>query len=381
MELVKDGRELRALIGAIAPADKDLMAKAYDYQESLVKPPGSLGTLEDISIRLAGITGSLHNSVEKCAVAIFSSDNGVTAQGVASAPQSVTFVQTINFTRRLTGVGSLAKTYGNDLLVIDMGGVSDYPAALVTEEIGNPITDKIVNRKIAYGTQDFSQGPAMTKEQALTALATGIEAAKALKDAGYEAFGIGEMGIGNTSTSAAVLSYLAGLTSDETVGKGGGVNKEGYLRKKEVVDESIKRIETLDDEFDQIIEVLRQVGGFDIAAMCGAFLGAAIYKIPVVIDGYISVVAALCAYKIAPAAKDYMFASHQSKEPGYLEAIKVLGVTPMFNLGMRLGEGSGCPIAFQIMKAACGVMNEMATFEESQIDTGYLEELDRKEDF
>ena len=381
MAVVKNREELRRIIESIVPADAGMCKDAYDYQEALVKPPGSLGTLEDISIRLAGITGNLHNSMEKTAVAIFSADNGVVAQGVASAPQSVTYVQTINFTRRLTGVGSLAKTFGNDLLVVDVGGAEDYPAALLADEIGNPVTDKILNRKIAYGTKDFSEGPAMTEEQVITAIGTGIEAAKGLKDAGYDAFGIGEMGIGNTSTSAAVLSYLADLTSDETVGKGGGVNKAGYLRKKEIVDESIKRIEKKDDAFDQIVEVLRQVGGFDIAAMMGAFLGAAAYKLPVVIDGYISAVAALCAFTINPLVKDYMFTSHQSKEPGYLHAIGAIGVEPMFNLGMRLGEGSGCPISFQIMKAACGVMNGMATFEDSKIDTGYLEELDRKEDF
>lgn len=379
--VIKSKEEIIRILSMIAPADESKYEEAYDYQEALVKPPGSLGSLEDISIKLAGITGDIHSRIDKTAVAIFSADNGVTVQGVASAPQDVTYVQTINFTRRLTGAGAIAETFGTDLLVIDVGGAKDYPDALLADEIGNPITDKILDRKIAYGTKDFSEGPAMTEEQVITAIGTGIEAAKGLKDAGYDVFGIGEMGIGNTSTSAAVLSYLTDLSSDETVGKGGGVNKAGFLRKKEIVDESIKRIVKKDDAFEQIVEVFRQVGGFDIAAMAGAYLGAAAYKLPVVIDGYISAVAALCACRINPAAKEYMFASHQSKEPGYLHAINEIGLVPMFNLGMRLGEGSGCPIAFQIMKAACGVMNGMATFEESRIDTGYLEELDRKEDF
>lgn len=380
------GREdIEILVSSIEPVDGEVMEDALKYQDALIKPPGSLGTLEDISVRLAGITGNLRSSIEKTGVAIFSSDNGVVAQGVASASQEITFVQTVNFTRKVTGVGSLAKTFGVDLLVTDVGGAYEYPEEFLSDSYIDPdsgkLTELIVDRKITRGTRDLAVEPAMGIEDVYKALGVGVEVADVMAEAGYDVIGIGEMGIGNTSTSAAVLSYLTGCGSDETVGKGGGVNKDGFLRKKEIVDTSIRRIETKENKTDQVCEVLRQVGGYDIAAMTGTFIGAAANRVPVVIDGYISAVAALCASIIAPEAKSYMFASHQSKEPGYLLAMRELGLTPMFDLKMRLGEGSGCPIAFQIMKAACGVINGMGTFADSGVDTEYRDVLDRKEDF
>ena len=366
-------------IDEMGDLSEEAMDEAKARQEILAKPTGALGKLEDISIQLAGITGKLKNTMKKQAVVIFSADNGVVEEGVASAPQSVTLSQTINFTRHLTGVSSMAEYWGIDLLVVDVGVKMEIPETLYSDEMQDhacgvsgcqkDLTEKIVNRRIANGTKNLAKEPAMTHEQALQAILTGIEAVEAIKRCGYDIFGVGEMGIGNTTTSACVLAALCGKTGTDVVGRGGGLNDEGLAKKIRIVDEATKNLKP-----DQVLDILAAVGGFDICAMTGAFLGAAYYKIPVVIDGYISAVAALAASRLAPKATGYMFGSHQSKEQGYLIAMDALGIKPYFDLGMRLGEGSGCPISFKIIETACAAMNGMATFAEGAIDADYLEE-------
>ena len=351
-------KRLFELIGEIKGLDEDAMKAAKERQDYLAKPPGSLGRLEDIAVKIAGITGKpVGNDVTRQCVAIMCADNGVVEEGVASAPQSVTLSQTINFTRRYTGVSSMAKYFGIDLLVTDVGVAMEIPEELytdsmVTEEQKIPV--KIVNRRISNGTRNLAKEAAMTREEAVRAMLTGIEAVKAMKDAGIQLFGIGEMGIGNTTTSSAVLSALTGVKAEEVVGRGGGLNDEGLAEK------------------------LAKVGGYDICAMVGAFLGAGIYRIPVVIDGFISIVSACVAKELNPRVVDFMFASHKSFEVGYVIAMDRLGLAPMFDLGMRLGEGSGCPIAFKIIEAAVASMNLMKTLEEASIDGDYLEEIRRE---
>lgn len=351
--------------------DEAAVKEAKARQEVLAKPTGALGTLEDISIQLAGITGKTKNSMTKQAIVIMSADNGVVEEGVASAPQSVTLSQTINFTRCLTGVSSMAKYFDIDLLVVDTGVKMAIPSSLYTDEMTEEgrLTSKITNRRIADGTRNLAKEPAMTEDEALRAVMIGIEAAKAIKDCDYDIFGVGEMGIGNTTTSACVLAALCGKAGEEVVGRGGGLNDEGFAKKIRIVDDAIRGLDPSD-----VLGILARVGGFDICAMTGAFLGAAYYRIPVVIDGYISAVAALCAYRLAPKAVNFMFGSHLSKEKGYVIAMDALGIKPYFNLGMRLGEGSGCPISFKIIETACAAMNGMATFAEGAIDADYLEE-------
>ena len=397
-------------ISQIRPADQDAKAGAVRRQDQLAKPPGSLGGLEEIAVRMAGITGRVipeEAFPSKGCVIVFCADNGVADQGVASAPQSVTRAQTINFTRRLTGVGALAKSYGSDLLIVDMGVKDPIPAELYDTV---PLRDsqKIIDRRIRPGTWDISRGPAMTEEEALQAVETGIEMAQAAAKAGFDILGIGEMGIGNTTTSAAVLSCITGAKAGQTCGRGGGVNDAGFQRKQQIVGEILEQWQAQEGEggapaerkgpaetgagspagdcparpLDRILKILARCGGFDIAAMTGAFLGAAMEGIPVVIDGYISAAAALAAAEICPAAADYMFASHQSAEPGYRIALDRLaeyspGLEPFLALGMRLGEGSGCPIAFEVIRGACNVMRNMATFEEAAINDDYLEEVRR----
>lgn len=379
-------KELYELLNTIEDLDRVAMEAARKREESLAKPPGSLGRLEDIAVQLSGISGNLHNNADKSCIAIMCSDNGVVEEGVSSAPQFVTLAQTINFTRRLTGVGTLAKYFDSDLLVVDMGINADLPMELLVKEALETIdgelrvSGKIVDRKIRKSTSNLAKEPAMTREEAITAICTGIEMVREIKKAGYTIFGVGEMGIGNTTTSSAILSALTGLTVSETVGKGGGITDQSFARKKEIIDDVNRKYGFSGQADIDIIDVLAKVGGFDVAAMTGAFLGAAIYKLPVVIDGFISIVAAYTATRLAPLSKEYMIASHVSKEQGYGHALSALGLPPMLNLEFRLGEGSGCPLAFQIIRGACAVMNHMATFAEAEINDDYLEEI-RKLDF
>ena len=341
----------------IQPLDDAAMAKARERQAQLAKPPGSLGRLEDLSVQLAGITGTVHNKIEKKHLLVFAADNGVVAEGVSSAPQSVTLMQTINLTRAKTGASTLCKHFGCGITVCDVG---------VNADIKEP---KVLNRKIAYGTQNIVHGPAMSREQAMQAIMTGIELAR---NTDTDVIGIGEMGIGNTTTSSAVLSVLLDADVDAVTGRGGGITDASFLKKKQVIKDAIA-INSPDK--NDVIDVLAKIGGFDIAAMCGAFLGCAATRRPVVIDGFISAVAALCAYKLCPNSVQYFVPSHASYEIGYKLAMDAMHLQPLFLLGMWLGEGSGCPLAFAILDAACAIINDMATFDQAGIDDGYLDEI------
>ena len=272
-----------------------------------------------------------------------------------------------------------------------MGVNADFPEEMLTLDpvvhncstgvCRQTLAEGIVNRKIAYGTNNFAKEPAMSRHQVMMGIYIGIEAAKAAGNTGHDIIGVGEMGIGNTTTASAVLSALTGLPASKTAGRGGGLDSDSFARKKEVIDNAVKRITPYEDGWDRVFEALSQVGGFDIAAMTGTFLGAALYGMPAVIDGYISAVAAICAYMINPEVKGYLFGSHKSKEPGYEYAASALGIKPMLDLEMRLGEGSGCPMAFQVIKGACAVMCNMTTLEEGNVEAEYLKKLDKEEDF
>ena len=358
--------KLKALLRSIGPLDDRAMEKARERQAELAKPPGSLGRLEDISIRLAGITGQVHNTVEKRRIIVLCADNGVAEEGVASAPQTVTAAQAVNMTRRLTGMSTLAKHFGDDVQVVDMGIACPYNCP------------GILNRSLGRGTKNLYREPAMTREQALQAILTGAELAGQAKAEGIRVIGVGEMGIGNTTTSAAVLAALTGLSVEQVTGRGGGITDESFRKKKRVIAHAL---ELHRPDRDDPVDVLSKVGGFDLAAMCGVFLGAAANRIPVVADGLISIVAALCAGRLCSRAAEYIFPSHASYEIGYRLAAQELGLEPWLLLNMRLGEGSGCPLAFQVMDAACAVMNEMATFAEASINDDYLEEIRAGESF
>lgn len=356
-------KELDALVREVLPLDRGTMTAAEEYQARLAKPPSSLGRLEEISIQLAGITGRVHNALNKKQLLVFAADNGVVAEGVSSAPQSVTKQQTINLMRGKTGAAVLAKHFGCGLTVCDVGVNADIYESTV------------LNRKIAYGTQNICTGPAMTREQTLQAILTGAEIARTV-DA--DVIGVGEMGIGNTTTSSAVLAVLLGADVEAVTGRGGGITEESFRKKKAVIRTAI---EVNRPDRDDVVDVLSKVGGFELAAMCGAFLGAAAARRPAVIDGLISAAAALCAVRLCPNVRGYLVPSHASFEIGYRLAMEAMDLRPLFDLGMRLGEGSGCPLAFQVLDAACAVINDMATFDEAGINDDYLDEIRRGDQF
>ena len=355
--------KIEALVRAIQPLDQKAMLAAEAHQARLAKPPGSLGRLEELSVQLAGITGKVHNELPRKQLLVFAADNGVVAEGVSSAPQSVTMQQTINLTRGKTGAAVLAKRFGCGLTVCDVGVNADICESAV------------LKRKIAYGTQNICAGPAMTREQALQAILTGAAVAE---NVDANAVGIGEMGIGNTTTSSAVLAVLLGADVDKVTGRGGGITEESFRKKKAVIRTAIA---VNRPNRNDVIDVLAKVGGFDLAAMCGAFLGAAASRRAAVIDGFISAVAALCAVRLCPLVRGYLIPSHASFEIGYRLAMEEMALRPLFDLGMRLGEGSGCPLAFQMLDAACAVMNNMASFDEAGINDDYLEEIRQGDQF
>ena len=358
--------EVFSFINNIEGVNEKAKETARERMNILAKPLGSLGKLEELAIKLSGITGKVKNRIDKKCVIILSSDNGVVEEGVASSPQYVTLAQTINFSKGLTGVAVLAKENSTDLIVVDIGVNCDgeIPGA--------------INKKIRKGTYNIAKGEAMSYEEALKAIYIGIDLVRDVKEKGYDILGVGEMGIGNTTTSSAVLASLVDCEIDKVVGKGAGLTDEAFILKKEVVK---KAIEINKPNREDPIDVIAKVGGFDLAGMVGVYLGAAYYKLPIVIDGFISVVAALVATKLCSKVKDYLIPSHVSKEIGYSIAINNIGLEPMLNLDMRLGEGSGCPIAFSIVNYACAIMNNMATFHQAEIDPSYLNKIKDKKNY
>lgn len=359
-------QEFFAAVSQIGPADREAMDRAEKRQAQLAKPPGSLGKLEDISIKLAGIFGTERPKVENTRILVLAADNGVIQEGVSSSPESVTLAQCINMGKRITGMSCMAKYFGDDVQVVDVG---------VNTSGAIP---GVRNEKIRQSTGNLRIEPAMTREQCLRALGIGITLAREARQDGMDAIGVGEMGIGNTTTSSAVLAALTGAAVEDVTGRGGGLTDYSFLVKKQVIGEALSLHQP--DPKDPI-DVLSKVGGLDLAAMTGVFLGAAMEKIPVVVDGFISIVAALCAVRLQENVRDYLFLSHVSYEIGYKIAQQELGLDAYLMLDMRLGEGSGCPLAFQILKAACAVLNTMGTFEEASIDDKYLDEIRKGDSF
>lgn len=371
---------LRRQLNEIRGADRSAVRAAQAYVQSLAAPPGSLGKLAEAAVQLAGITGRQRNTLGRRRIIVMCADNGVTAEGVSSAPQSVTLAQAVNMTKHVTGMSSMAAYFGDQVEVVDVGIAAPFDEGSV----------KILPRKIRCGTGNIAKEPALTRGQALEAILVGISRAGQAAADGVDVIGVGEMGIGNTTTSSAVLAALTGLPVEAVTGRGGGLTDAAFEKKKEVIaralalhglNAAVPQTDTAgsaqgpDAEFPDPIDVIAKVGGLDIAAMCGVFLGAAVYRIPAVVDGFISIVAALCAKRICGEVRDFLFPSHVSEEIGFMRAAQELGLEPWLHMNMRLGEGSGCPLAFRILEAACALMNRMATFEKAQIDDGYLEEI------
>ena len=317
-------QELTAYMESILPADRESMDAARRRQAELAKPPGSLGALEDMSIRLAGVLRTARPEVRRCRVTVLAADNGVVAEGVSCAPQSVTVQQAVNMTRHKTGMSALAAYFGDDVQVVDVGIRTPVPCP------------QVLDRKVRFSTGDIAVEPAMTEQQALDALAVGLDLARQAKAEGIDAVGVTDRGF---ETKKRVLRQALALHHPDP---------------------------------GNPVAVLAAVGGLDIAAMTGLFLGCAHEGLAAAVDGYISIVAALCAVRLCPRVRDVLFLSHASYEIGYRLAARELGLEPCLLLGMRLGEGSGCPLLFRVMQGACAVLNHMATFPEAAIEDGYL---------
>ena len=334
-------------IQQIKPLNTQAMEEAQKRLDYLLKPQGSLGKLESIAKQLSGITGNIHNHIEKKAIVIGCSDNGVYEEGIASFPQSVSTLIAGTMVTGLSGVAVLANHAGAILKVIDVGLVTDVE------------NDAIINRKIRRGTHNIRKTAAMTKDEAIRAIEIGIEETNVLIGSGYNLIGTGEVGIGNTTTSSAILYALTGCDIDSVVGRGAGLTDEAFANKKKVV---MDAVQINKPDRNDPIDVLSKLGGFDIACMTGVYLACAAKKIPVVIDGFISGVAAVLAHKIHSDTVGYMISSHGTEEPGGKIINTLLGLEPMLYMNMRLGEGTGAALAFSIIEAATAMMNNMGTF-------------------
>lgn len=346
MELMKKVME------GIKPTDREMMAKARERVDNLTKPLGSLGALEETAVRLCGITGSMVPDVHKKTVIVMAADNGVCCEGVAAYPQQVTALMAKAMADGTAGVAVFARMLGADVRIIDVGMIE-------------PVEYKgIINKRIRPGTANMAEGPAMTRDEAVRAIETGIEAAFDAVDLGCQLIATGEVGIGNTTSGSAVLAALEGLSPSLTTGRGAGLDDTALLGKIKVVERAIAKNKP--DPADAI-DVLSKVGGLDIAGMTGIYLGAAYRRVPVVIDGFISSVAALAAVRLNPLSLEYMFPSHLSAEKGGALALERLGLKPYLHLDMRLGEGSGAVLAFYILEAAASALVQMKTFEEAGI--------------
>ncbi|MFQ5996207.1 MAG: nicotinate-nucleotide--dimethylbenzimidazole phosphoribosyltransferase [Dehalococcoidales bacterium] len=337
----------------IEPLDKEAMARAQARQDTLTKPPGSLGRLEQLSIQLAGIQGRPIPQIKHKAVITMAADHGVVAEKVGPWPQEVTAQMVHNFVRGGAGMNVIARQVGARVIVVDMG--------VATELERSP---QLLSQKIAHGTRNIAVGPAMTKEQALKAVEAGIEIVTAEINKGLDIIGTGDMGIGNTSASSAICAVITGKSVAQVTGRGAGSTDEQLARKVEVIK---KALATSRPDPKQPLDVLAKVGGFEIGGLAGVMLGAAAHRIPVVIDGFISGAAALIASGLAPRLKDYLIAAHVSAEPGHRVVLEHIGLKPFLNLDMRLGEGTGAALGIFLAETAAKTLAEMATFAEAGV--------------
>ncbi|GGF85879.1 nicotinate-nucleotide--dimethylbenzimidazole phosphoribosyltransferase [Paenibacillus aceti] len=347
-------QSIEQIISGIAVPDQAASAAAAEHLDKLTKPPGSLGKLESLAVKLAGITGEKCPDVSKRSVIVMAADHGVCEEGISAFPAEVTPQMVHNFLAGGAAVNVLARHAGAEVLCVDVG---------VNAELSHP---DLVMKKVRYGTANMAKGPAMSRQEAEAALLAGVETVEAAIARGSRLFVTGEMGIGNTTASAAVMSALSGRSVQECVGRGTGLDDERLQHKISVVQ---RALEVNQPDADDPLDVLSKVGGLEIAGLAGVILAAAAHHCPVVIDGFISSAAALVAQRLAPNAAHYMIASHASHEQGHEQLLGELGLTPMLHLDMRLGEGTGGVLALHMIDAIGHVMAEMATFESAGVST------------
>ncbi|MGL4606478.1 MAG: nicotinate-nucleotide--dimethylbenzimidazole phosphoribosyltransferase [Eubacteriaceae bacterium] len=348
---------LENTIQGIKPGNKIWGERAAEHIERLAIPPWSLGQLLTLARQLAMIQETIYPSVNHKMVITMAGDHGIAAEGVSAFPQEVTTQMVRNFVRGGAGINVLAKASKAEVTVVDMGVAGDFSDLVAT--------GSIIDCKIAKGTKNFHKEPAMTRAEAIKGIEAGINiASQMIEEKKINLLATGDMGIGNTTSSTAILATMAELPVSSVAGKGSGIGSNALNHKIKIIDESINRHHP--DKNDPI-DLLSKVGGFEIAGIAGVILGAALHGVPVLIDGFISTAGALIAKGLAPASQDYMIASHQSQEPGHLLMLELLGLTPLLNLNLRLGEGTGAAVAMHLVECSAKIMKEVLTFEDAGV--------------
>lgn len=342
--------DLEQVIRQIRPLDEHAMEQAKKQWNSIAKPLHSLGKLEEHIIRIAGITGDPDVKIEEKALIVMCADNGVVEEGVTQTGQEVTSIVAENFLSGETSAAIMCKKAGARILPIDIGMAGKT---------------KVPDHKVACGTRNFAKEPAMTREEALQSILTGVRIVEEQKKAGVALLATGEMGIGNTTTSSAVLAALLQIDPEKVTGRGAGLTSAGLLRKIQVIRQALALHKP---DANDPVDVLAKVGGFDIGGLAGVYLGAAKMHLPVLIDGFISGTAALLACRLCPEAKEYMIASHKSKEPGMQILLKALGLSASLDCDMCLGEGTGAVAFFPVLDMAAAVYRQMSTFADIQVE-------------
>jgi nicotinate-nucleotide--dimethylbenzimidazole phosphoribosyltransferase len=341
----------------IAPIDRAIVDETQRILDNKTKPRRSLGRIEDVACQVAAIRGTTAPALPDKAIVVMGADHGVVEAGVSAYPQEVTAQMLLNFARGGAAINVLARHAAARVVVVDMGVKQPLP-----DDLG------IRAERIGPGTRNFAHGPAMTRDDAVRAIEVGIRIATELADDGVTLVGIGEMGIGNTTASSALVSALTGAPADEVTGRGTGIDDAGLRRKIDVIKQALA---TNKPDATDALDTLAKLGGFEIAGLCGVVLGAAAARIPVVMDGFIASAAALCATRIAPHAAGYLLASHRSVEAGHRIVLSALGAKPLLDLDLRLGEGTGAALAMNLVDASLRILAEMATFASAGVsDTG-----------
>lgn len=351
-------KEIHAVINSIQPLDETAMLQTQKHLDRLTKPAGSLAVLERMACQLAGVQRTFMPRIPEKAVILMAADHGVAEEGISAFPAEVTEQMVYNFVRGGAGINVLARHADARLVLVDVGVKADLPVDL-----------PIKHCKIRQGTANMRQGPAMSRDEVLQAIQVGIDSALELTEAGIGVISLGEMGIGNTTASSALVHVFTGEPLSLVVGRGTGISDQFVQHKIQVIEDALRL--NRPDPADAI-DVLAKVGGLEIAAMAGVVLGAASRRTLVMLDGFIASAAVLAAYRLCPAVKPYLMASHLSEEPGHAVILKELNLTPCLHLNMRLGEGTGAALGMTILDAAVKILNEMATFEEAAVSPGEI---------
>lgn len=345
--------KLKETVDNIRKIDDSTVAKTQKHLDSLTKPQGSLGRLEEIARKIVEITQKDSPILSNKVIFTMAADHGVVAEGISAFPQEVTPQMVYNFLGAGAGINVLAKQAGARVVIVDMGVKHDF----------KPHKDLRI-KKIALGTKNIAKGPAMSKEEALKAVEAGIEVFEDEFEQGIDIVGLGDMGIGNTTASSAIVSVVTAAIADEVTGRGTGIDDKVYQHKIEVIKAAI---ECNKPDPQDGIDILSKIGGFEVGGLAGVILAACAHKVPVVIDGFISTAAALIAYKLEPKVKEYMIAAHSSVEKGHKIALDYLGLKPLLNLDLRLGEGTGAALAIPIIESSLKILTDMATFGDASV--------------